>query len=215
MREIKRLIRNYYFLDLLRLFRDIILTKIFFPKEVRIIKQPSHIIGKNNILFGKNFSSGSNLRIEVLGKEFVRHHISGFNEIPKLIIGNNISCNNNVHIGVIKKISLGNNVLIGSNVLIIDHNHGCYNGFIQDSPSTPPKDRVAVPREIFIGNNVWIGENVSILAGSRIGDGCIIGANTVINSVFGSNLIIIGSPARAVKKYNEQTKSWEKISKNF
>lgn len=211
MKEIIRLFKYYCLIDIYRLIRDLIITRLTFSSKVRIIRQPAYIVGKKYITFGANFNSGTNLRIEALDKHFVRHPIKGFEGKPRLIIGDNVSFNNNVHIGVIKKITLGNNVLIGSNVLIIDHNHGNYKGNDQDNPKVPPKDRKSIPQEIVIGDNVWISENVSILPGSIIGDGCIIGANTVISGCFKENQIIGGSPAKVLKKYNSKTNTWERI----
>ena len=40
--------------------------------------------------------------------------------------------------------------------------------------------------------NVWIGENAVILAGSKIGDGCVIGANTVVSKEIPPNSIVVG-----------------------
>ena len=39
---------------------------------------------------------------------------------------------------------------------------------------------------------MWIGENAVILAGSKIGDGCVVGANTVVSRVIPPNSIVVG-----------------------
>ena len=39
---------------------------------------------------------------------------------------------------------------------------------------------------------MWIGENAVILAGSKIGDGCVIGANSVVSRVIPPNSIVVG-----------------------
>ena len=56
----------------------------------------------------------------------------------------------------------------------------------------PPNDRELYRGETYIGNNVWIGENAVILAGSKIGDGCVIGANTVVTKEIPPNSIVVG-----------------------
>lgn len=211
MKELKRLFNNYSWLDILRLSRDLILTKIFFPAHIRLIRQPSYIIGKKHIKFGKNFNSGVLLRIEVLDKSFLRHPLIGVKDDPKLVIGDNVNVNFNVHIGVLKRVEIGNNVLIGSNVLIIDHNHGNYKLENQDNPFSIPKDRQSIAESIKIGNNVWIGENVCVLPGTIVGDGCIIGANTVLNGIYKKNQIIVGSPSRPIKEFNITSKTWEAL----
>ena len=65
-------------------------------------------------------------------------------------------------------------------------------------------------KPVSIGQNVWIGENVCILLGVKIGDGCIIGANTVVNSDVPENCIVAGSPAKVIKKYCYSTGKWER-----
>ncbi len=210
MKELKRLLTNYTFIDILRLIRDKILTIFFFNNNVRIVRHPFYIIGKKNIQFGKDFQSGPRLRIEIISSIFARHPIN-LEISPTLIIGNNVSFNYNVHIGVIKKIIIGDNVLLGSNISIVDHNHGIYSGEDQDSPKTIPRDRKAIPEEVFIGNNVWVADNVVILPGTIINDGCIVGANAVVKGRFSKNQIIVGNPAKAIKKYNDQKEVWEVI----
>ena len=51
-----------------------------------------------------------------------------------------------------------------------------------------------------IGNDVWIGQNAVILPGVQIGDGAIIGANSVVGSNVAPYTIVIGNPARVLRK---------------
>jgi len=51
-----------------------------------------------------------------------------------------------------------------------------------------------------IGNDVWIGQNAVILPGVRIGDGAIIGANSVVGSDVEPYTIVVGNPARVLRK---------------
>lgn len=211
MKELKRALSNYTFIDILRLFRDKLLTIIFFNSNIRIIRNPFYIVGKKYIEFGKDFQSGPRLRIEVIDAEFARYPIDSDAKKPLLKIGDNVSFNYNVHIGVLKKIYIGNNTLLGSNVSIIDHNHGNYIGEYQDNPSIAPRDRTISPQSIFIGNNVWIAENVVVLPGAYIADGCIVGANAVVTGKFDKNTMIAGVPAKALKQFDEQSKKWKKL----
>lgn len=54
--------------------------------------------------------------------------------------------------------------------------------------------------DTIIGNDVWIGQNTTILPGVQIGDGAIIGANSVVGSDVAPYAIVVGNPARMVKK---------------
>ena len=51
-----------------------------------------------------------------------------------------------------------------------------------------------------IGSDVWIGQNAVILPGVHIGDGAIIGANCVVGSDIDPYTIVVGNPAKALRK---------------
>lgn len=54
--------------------------------------------------------------------------------------------------------------------------------------------------DTIIGNDVWIGQNAVILPGVHIGDGAIIGANSVVGSDIPPYTIVVGNPAREIRK---------------
>jgi virginiamycin A acetyltransferase len=51
-----------------------------------------------------------------------------------------------------------------------------------------------------IGNDVWIGYNATIMAGVTIGDGAIIGTNSVVTKDVEPYAIVGGNPAKLIKK---------------
>ncbi len=51
-----------------------------------------------------------------------------------------------------------------------------------------------------IGNDVWIGQNAVILPGVHIGDGAIIGASSVVGCDVAPYTIVIGNPAKVLRK---------------
>lgn len=57
-----------------------------------------------------------------------------------------------------------------------------------------------------LGNNILVGMGAIVLDGAKIGDNCIIGAGALItgNKVFEEGSLIIGSPARAVRKLSQE-----------
>ncbi|MCD2425190.1 acyltransferase [Niabella pedocola] len=52
---------------------------------------------------------------------------------------------------------------------------------------------------IFIGANVWIGAKVTILKGSDIGDGCVVGAHSIVKNKLDGDAVYVGAPARKIK----------------
>lgn len=154
------------------------------------IQVPCRIIGSEYITVIGGFSSLSGLRIECIDK----YNNDEFS--PKLKIGNKVSFNSNCHIGCINEIEIGDNVLVGSNVLITDHSHGSPN----DEPSLPPSKRPLWSKgKVMIGANCWIGENVCILPNVRVGNNCIIGAGSVITKDIPPFSVIAGNPQRIIK----------------
>lgn len=201
--SILSLYKRYGLIGFIRLIFDCITTRLFF-KNVRIIRNPNYIRGKEYIKFGKNLTTGVGLRIDAFSLDMEDHNVT-------VDIGDNVELNDYVHIGAIESIKIGNNVLIASKVFITDHNHGCYSGDSQDSPYTTPADRKLCSKPVVIEDNVWIGENVTILPQSHIGKGCVVGSNSVVRGEFPDFCVIVGSPARIVKKYNSVSKTWEKV----
>lgn len=65
---------------------------------------------------------------------------------------------------------------------------------------SPEKSDMPFKGDTIIGNDVWIGENAVILPGVHIGDGAIIGANSVVGSNVSPYTIIVGNPAREIRK---------------
>ncbi len=55
-------------------------------------------------------------------------------------------------------------------------------------------------RKIVIGNHVWIGTRVLILYGTGIGDGSIVGANSLVKKSIPNNCIAVGIPAKVIRK---------------
>lgn len=66
--------------------------------------------------------------------------------------------------------------------------------------TVPKKEDMPIKGDTIIGNDVWIGQNVTILPGAHIGDGGIIGANSVVGSNIPPYTIVVGNPARQIRK---------------
>ncbi|MBO5371386.1 MAG: acetyltransferase [Lachnospiraceae bacterium] len=183
----------------------LIYTRVFW-KGARLIRLPFYFRGnRKKFVFGEGFTVGYGCRFELYYDE--KEQLDG-----NLLIGSNCKFGDRVHISSCKKITIGNNCLLASNILITDNEHGTYKGENASKPEEIPDKRKLSVEEVSIGNNVWIGENVVVLPGVHIGNGCIIGANSVVNKSYDDNVIIAGAPARIIKKYVDDTKQWENIN---
>lgn len=170
------------------------------------LRRNPKILGLCHIKIGANFSAGDNLWLEAVDRYAGRLYS------PVITIGNNVSLSDSVHIAATHAVIIGNDVLIGSRVLITDHNHGLYKGEAQSSPLEPPAKRILTDHCCTnIGDRVWIGDGVAILAGSVVGDGSIIAANSVVVSNIPPHCIAAGSPAKPIRKYNFERNEWNSI----
>ncbi len=70
-------------------------------------------------------------------------------------------------------------------------------GWEQD---VPPRGEMSMKGDTVIGNDVWIGQNVTFLPGVKVGDGAIIGANTVVRDDIEPYTVVIGNPAKVLRK---------------
>ena len=109
--------------------------------------------------------------------------------------GKNIHLGENVFINAGCKfqdqggIYIGDNVLIGHNVVMATLNH-------EENPESRA-NLIAAP--IKIGNKVWIGSNATILPGVTIGDGAIIAAGAVVTKDVEEESIVAGVPAKFIR----------------
>lgn len=66
--------------------------------------------------------------------------------------------------------------------------------------NVPPLSEMPQKGDTIIGNDVWIGENATILPGVHVGDGAIIGMNSVVGSDVPPYTIVAGNPARKIRQ---------------
>ncbi|MFJ3380060.1 acyltransferase [Curtobacterium sp. NPDC090217] len=165
----------------------------------------AEIRGGRQIDFGARFSSGSDLWLEAVAS------YEGETYSPHITIGDDVSFSNRVHISAITSVTIGTGCLIGSGVYISDHNHGRYSGSHQSGPLDSPARRpLGGGGPITIGQNVWIGDNAALIGPLRIGDGAVIGANSVVTRDVPAGTIVGGVPARPLKTWSASD-GWVRI----
>ena len=116
---------------------------------------------------------------------------------PRIIIGKNVSIGSNCHISAINLIKIGDNVLTGKKVTIIDNSHG--KSELKSLSISPALRALFSKGPIQIDDNVWIGDKVTILSNVHIGKNSIIGANSVVTQDVPPNCIVGGIPAKVIK----------------
>lgn len=117
---------------------------------------------------------------------------------PDLFIGDKCNIGPYNHITCINKVTIGDGLLTGRWVTITDNSHG--SNTYEELLTEPWNRKLSSKGPVIIGKNVWIGDKATILPGVTIGNGVIIGANSVVTKSFPDNCIIAGNPAKIVKQ---------------
>lgn len=162
-----------------------------------LIYSPLRIDGKRNIDIGNNVLVQSQTWLAAMPLTDC--------ENPILKIGNGSVIGNFNHIYATKKIIIEDKVLTADKVYISDNLHGYENIEIPIL-----EQAVKQINTVTIGEGSWLGENVCVI-GANIGKHCVIGANSVVTKSIPDFCVAVGAPAKIIKKYNFETKTWEKI----
>ena len=154
--------------------------------------------GSGNLIKGSSeFQLTDGARLEIGNNTTIQNYV--FFQLtkpsPKVIIGNNTVIGRHCMITSKNLITIGNDVLMGAYVQVIDHNHGM-------SRTATIREQKAEIGEVTIGDDVWIGTGAKILMNVHIGSGAIIGSNAVVTSDVPAYAVVAGVPAR-VLKYRE------------
>jgi acetyltransferase-like isoleucine patch superfamily enzyme len=102
-------------------------------------------------------------------------------------------------------ISIGNDVIMSWGITVVDHDSHSLNWHERQHDvadwmrGVKHWDAVTV-RPVHIGDKVWIGFGASILKGVRIGEGAVVGANSVVTRDVAPYTVVAGNPARVVRQ---------------
>lgn len=122
---------------------------------------------------------------DVVPVEFVAH------QGARISIGDHSFINYGTSISAYKHVEIGRHCLIGHYTLILDRNeHG-----VEHRELAPP------PVPVMIEDHVWIGSRVIILPGISIGHHSVIGAGSVVTEDVAANCLVVGNPARVVRRF--------------
>ena len=106
-------------------------------------------------------------------------------------LGNNSGIEVNRRVG--NGTYIGDNVMMGPEVIILTSNHS------HARTDIPMLEQVLDHMPVYIGNDVWNGTRVIILPGVKIGNGIINGAGAVVTKDIPDFAIVGGVPVKVVK----------------
>lgn len=162
---------------------------------------------KNRIEFGNGITLGDYVEVDalsingvsagnnlMLGNYSIIRCTGTIKKIGKGIkIGNNCGIGDYCFFGAAGGITIGNDVIMGQNVRFHSENHNFAEIDI------PIRVQGVSHKGILIGNDCWIGAGCVFLDGVNVGDGCVIGANTLVNKDIPPYSVAVGNPVRVIK----------------
>lgn len=169
-------------------FLTFFLKKIRFPSYFSF---PIFFMGLSKVSIGKRVRIFPGSRIEVHGD-------------GEIIIEDNVAIGQSFHITSASKLVIGQGTVISARVFVtnIDHEYG--------EIDTPILEQGLKISETYIGKNCFIGMGVAIQAGTKLGDNVVVGANSVVRGDFPSYSVIVGAPAKIIKRYDKLRGIWRR-----
>lgn len=155
-----------------------------------------HIITRGMVFIGKDVEIHATPELAQLeigrwvhigDKNTIRAHEGSLRFGDKVVLGrdNVINCYIDVE--------LGDSALMADWCYVCDFDHR------MDDITVPIKDQGIIKSPVRIGPDTWIGVKVSVLRGTSVGRGCVLGSHAVVRGVIPDYSIAVGAPAKVVK----------------
>ncbi|MGE3267417.1 MAG: DapH/DapD/GlmU-related protein [Chloroflexota bacterium] len=109
----------------------------------------------------------------------------------RLEIGNNVFINFGTSIVASRLVSIGNDCLIGTHVMIMDTDFHRVEDKAWDTTGSP----------VIIEDRVWLGNRSIILKGVRVGHDAVVAAGSVVTRDVPPRTVVGGSPARVIREF--------------
>lgn len=176
--------------------------RLFFGKigNKSYLYRPLMLNNPHNIFMDDNVWIYKNARIETIEK----WGSSTFSPVIK--IGKGCAFGQGLHMTAAGELEIGENCTFSANVWISDINHeyAQINKNVIEQPLTV--------EQTSIGNFCFIGLGACILPGTKIGDNCVIGTNSVVKGIYPDGCVIVGMPAKVVKRYDFKQQIWRRTN---
>lgn len=119
-------------------------------------------------------------------------------------IGKNFFANFNFTVQDDGEVTIGDDCNFGPNVTIVTPVHPMVASERRLMRTGAGEEkRLCYAKPVHIGNDCWFGSNVTVCPGVTIGDGCVIGAGSVVTRDIPANSFAAGVPCRVIREITE------------
>ena len=178
-------------------------TQLYYRLFWGYIGKGSKLIQPMRLRNVRNIHVGNNVIIN--RHSFLLTLQQGNSGSPRLAFGDGCVIGHMNHITCIDEVQIGRSVLTADRVYISDHSHE-----FSDTRVPIMHQPVVSKGKVSIGDGTWIGENVIVLS-CKIGRNCVLGANAVVLHDVPDFSVVVGSPARVVRRFNPRSQTWERM----
>lgn len=159
---------------------------------------PGAILGEGLIAIGAECLVGPNVSLAV-GMPFESARTSDRTGPPVIVIGDRCNIGRGSSIIARVGVTIEEDVTTGPNVYITDHNH------TYENVDVPIGRQWPTAQPVRIGAGSWLGAGVVVLPGTDIGRHVTVAAGSVVRGRIPERSVIVGSPARVVRRFVEGT----------
>jgi carbonic anhydrase/acetyltransferase-like protein (isoleucine patch superfamily) len=125
---------------------------------------------------------------------------------PTLRIGKGSRIGRFAHIACVGSIDIGPEVLTAERIFIGDTYHG-----YEDAARPVLHQPMAHPEPVVIGRGAFLGVGSIVLMGVTVGEHAYVGAGAVVTADVAPYTLVVGNPARPVRRWDEATGDWVPI----
>jgi acetyltransferase-like isoleucine patch superfamily enzyme len=150
----------------------------------------------------KYMAIGDGCRIGAYASIYL-HPLEKIHTGPLLVLGKGVFVGIRCVISAHYRVELKDNVLLGPNVLIVDAHH-------RYEDITVPIRKAGMTEKSFVvvEEEAWIGMNSCIFRGVTVGRHSVVGANSVVNTDVPPYTVVVGNPARVVRRFDHDMGQW-------
>ncbi len=157
------------------------------------LESPLTLNGRGCVTIGERTALGYSLAPRIgNGANLLQAREKG----SRIDIGPNCAFSNNVTIVAIMQVTVGEDCLVGDQVMIVDSD---FHGIAPHLRRTPGESA-----PVHIGRNVWLGSRAMVLKGVTIGDHAVVAAGSLVTKDVPAGTLVAGVPAKVIRRVDTQ-----------